>query len=41
MQSYADAYLATKNNLFAEMVDDIATYVVRDRSTTQGIFFAS
>lgn len=30
MKSYADAYLATKNNYFAEIVNDIATYVIRD-----------
>lgn len=30
MKSYADAYLVTKDNYFAEIVDDIATYVIRD-----------
>lgn len=30
MQSYADAYLVTKDVLFAEVIDDIATYVSRD-----------
>lgn len=30
LKSYADAYLATKDNFFAEIIDDIATYVLRD-----------
>ena len=30
MKSYADAYLATKDDFFAEIIDDIATYVIRD-----------
>lgn len=30
MKSYADAYLATKDSYFAEIIDDIATYVIRD-----------
>ena len=30
MKSYADAYLTTKDNFFAEIIDDIATYVIRD-----------
>lgn len=30
LQSYTDAYLTTKDPLFAETIDDIATYVSRD-----------
>ncbi|XP_076243421.1 spermatogenesis-associated protein 20 isoform X2 [Calliopsis andreniformis] len=41
MQSYADAYLATKDNLFAEIVDDIATYVTRDLRHKEGGFYSA
>lgn len=30
LQSYTDAFLTTKDPLFAEIIDDIATYVSRD-----------
>lgn len=30
LQSYSDAYLATKDPLFAEITNDIVTYVTRD-----------
>ncbi|XP_076163521.1 spermatogenesis-associated protein 20 isoform X2 [Ptiloglossa arizonensis] len=41
MQSYADAYLATKDVLFAEMIDDIATYVIRDLRHKEGGFYSA
>ncbi|XP_053995702.1 spermatogenesis-associated protein 20 isoform X1 [Hylaeus anthracinus] len=41
MQSYADAYLATKDVLFAEVIDDIATYVVRDLRHQEGGFYSA
>ncbi|XP_076629161.1 spermatogenesis-associated protein 20 isoform X1 [Colletes latitarsis] len=41
MQSYADAYLATKDVLFAEIVDDIATYVIRDLRHKAGGFYSA
>nr|XP_033337553.1 spermatogenesis-associated protein 20 isoform X3 [Megalopta genalis] len=41
MQSYADAYLATKNVLFAEVIDDIATYVLRDLRHKEGGFYSA
>nr|XP_031829780.1 spermatogenesis-associated protein 20 [Nomia melanderi] len=41
MQSYADAYLATKNVLFAEIIDDIATYVSRDLRHKEGGFYSA
>lgn len=39
MKSYADAYLATKNNYFAEIVNDIATYVIRDLRHKVSLFY--
>ncbi|KAG6798045.1 spermatogenesis-associated protein 20 [Apis mellifera caucasica] len=41
MKSYADAYLATKNNYFAEIVNDIATYVIRDLRHKEGGFYSA
>ncbi|XP_076302535.1 spermatogenesis-associated protein 20 isoform X3 [Lasioglossum baleicum] len=41
MQSYADAYLATKDVLFAEVIDDIATYVLRDLRHKEGGFYSA
>ncbi|KZC07269.1 Spermatogenesis-associated protein 20 [Dufourea novaeangliae] len=41
MQSYADAYLATKDVLFAEIIDDIATYVLRDLRHKEGGFYSA
>ncbi|XP_034187865.1 spermatogenesis-associated protein 20 isoform X1 [Osmia lignaria lignaria] len=41
MKSYADAYLATKDNDFAEIIDDIATYVIRDLRHPEGGFYSA
>ena len=41
MQSYSDAYLATKDDLFAEIIDDIATYVIRDLRHKEGGFYSA
>ncbi|CAK9818506.1 Spermatogenesis-associated protein 20 [Anthophora plagiata] len=41
IKSYADAYLVTKDNLFAEIVDDIATYVIRDLRHKEGGFYSA
>lgn len=41
MKSYADAYLATKDKFFAEIVDDIATYVLRDLRHEKGGFYSA
>ncbi|CAD1473058.1 unnamed protein product, partial [Heterotrigona itama] len=41
MKSYADAYLATKDNFFAEIIDDIATYVIRDLRHKAGGFYSA
>ncbi|CAK9826502.1 Spermatogenesis-associated protein 20 [Anthophora retusa] len=41
VKSYADAYLVTKDNLFAEIVDDIATYVIRDLRHKEGGFYSA
>ncbi|XP_050470847.1 spermatogenesis-associated protein 20 isoform X1 [Bombus huntii] len=41
MKSYADAYLVTKDNYFAEIVDDIATYVIRDLRHKEGGFYSA
>ncbi|CAL7940875.1 unnamed protein product [Xylocopa violacea] len=41
MKSYADAYLATKDQFFAECVDDIATYVIRDLRHKEGGFYSA
>lgn len=30
LRSYTDAYLATKESCYAEIIDDIVTYVTRD-----------
>lgn len=30
IQAYADAYVITKDSFYSDIVDDIATYVVRD-----------
>lgn len=30
IQAYADAYIATKDPFYSDIVDDIATYVARD-----------
>jgi len=30
IQAYADAYVATKDTFYSDIVDDIATYVTRD-----------
>ncbi|OAD58474.1 Spermatogenesis-associated protein 20 [Eufriesea mexicana] len=41
MKSYTDAYLATKDNYFAEIIDDIATYVIRDLQHKEGGFYSA
>ncbi|KAK9301589.1 hypothetical protein QLX08_006037 [Tetragonisca angustula] len=41
MKSYADAYLATKDDFFAEIIDDIATYVIRDLRHEEGGFYSA
>jgi len=37
--AYAEAYVATKNPLYAEIVNDIMTYVMRDLSHPVSISF--
>nr|XP_012145312.1 PREDICTED: spermatogenesis-associated protein 20 isoform X2 [Megachile rotundata]XP_012145313.1 PREDICTED: spermatogenesis-associated protein 20 isoform X2 [Megachile rotundata]XP_012145314.1 PREDICTED: spermatogenesis-associated protein 20 isoform X2 [Megachile rotundata]XP_012145315.1 PREDICTED: spermatogenesis-associated protein 20 isoform X2 [Megachile rotundata]XP_012145316.1 PREDICTED: spermatogenesis-associated protein 20 isoform X2 [Megachile rotundata] len=41
MKSYADAYVTTKDNYFAEIVDDIAAYVIRDLRHQEGGFYSA
>ncbi|KOC67777.1 Spermatogenesis-associated protein 20, partial [Habropoda laboriosa] len=41
IKSYADAYLVTKDKFFAEIVDDIATYVIRDLRHKEGGFYSA
>lgn len=41
MQSYTDAYLATNQKLFSEMITDIATYVARDLRHKEGGFYSA
>ncbi|XP_043513110.1 spermatogenesis-associated protein 20 isoform X1 [Frieseomelitta varia] len=41
MKSYADAYLATKDDFFVEIIDDVATYVIRDLRHEEGGFYSA
>ncbi|XP_043686804.1 spermatogenesis-associated protein 20 isoform X1 [Vespula pensylvanica] len=41
LQSYTDAFLTTKDPLFAEIIDDIATYVSRDLRHKEGGFYSA
>ncbi|XP_012271768.1 spermatogenesis-associated protein 20 [Orussus abietinus] len=41
LRSYAEAYVATKDEFFAEIVDDIVTYVTRDLRHKEGGFYSA
>ena len=41
MSLYAHAYQVTKNNLFKNIVEGIALFIVRDLTSTEGGFFSS
>nr|XP_012233757.1 PREDICTED: spermatogenesis-associated protein 20 isoform X1 [Linepithema humile] len=41
IQAYADAYIATKDSFYSDIVDDIATYVARDLRHKEGGFFSA
>ncbi|XP_015190002.1 PREDICTED: spermatogenesis-associated protein 20 isoform X1 [Polistes dominula] len=41
LQSYTEAFLTTKDPFFAEIIDDIATYVSRDLRHKEGGFYSA
>ncbi|KAJ8681540.1 hypothetical protein QAD02_017332 [Eretmocerus hayati] len=41
MRSFAEAYLASKDEFFADITNDIATYVVRDLRHPEGAFYSA
>lgn len=41
IQAYADAYVITKDSFYSDIVDDIATYVVRDLRHKEGSFYSA
>ncbi|KAI4503518.1 hypothetical protein M0802_001740 [Mischocyttarus mexicanus] len=41
LQSYTEAFLTTKDPFFAEIIDDIATYVTRDLRHKEGGFYSA
>ncbi|XP_043281243.1 spermatogenesis-associated protein 20 [Venturia canescens] len=41
LRSYADAFLATKDQFYADILDDIVTYVTRDLRHPEGGFYSA